>query len=472
LAHPRPEQAGPRSTPAPERHAYGWFVAGLGSWFGAWGMQHVLFSWLVVGELRENPASVGLAQMFQMLPALGLMLFGGAIGDRLDRRRILLAAHAAAALAALAMSHIVANGQLTYGIVIAYAVCWGTFQSFVLPARDAMLPDVAGSDLERGVTGMTLIQFSAQAVGSAAVRGAGVIGSAAALGVQAAVAALGLYPVSKLRLAPPHGHRTARPPILREIREGLREVWQSRALRPLAGLVACNGVFFVGPYFVLYPLIVRDVYGADLGDLALVMMMFPVGMIAGSSLLLRRGGIRRKGRALLLGFVGGGLALIATSLGLPFWGLLASVFGPYAQDDEYGSRTINPMAGQRQRHEQADGDAQYGEPERFQLQLNQDGRRFHADRHQHAEFPRALEDGHHERVDHAERHDHRDQRKEHVSTDGFHLDGLLGFRHQRPPAQRPPAFTRTEVASHCFAHGDTFSDDQQRVHLVIGHLPA
>jgi MFS family permease len=57
------------------------------------------------------------------------------------------------------------------------------------------------------------------------------------------------------------------------------------------------------------------------------MMMFPVGMIAGSSLLLRRGGIRRKGRALLLGFVGGGLALIATSLGLPFWGLLASVFG-------------------------------------------------------------------------------------------------------------------------------------------------
>ncbi len=327
MAHPRPEQAGPRSTPAPERHAYGWFVAGLGSWFGAWGMQHVLFSWLVVGELRENPASVGLAQMFQMLPALGLMLFGGAIGDRLDRRRILLAAHAAAALAALAMSHIVANGQLTYGIVIAYAVCWGTFQSFVLPARDAMLPDVAGSDLERGVTGMTLIQFSAQAVGSAAVRGAGVIGSAAALGVQAAVAALGLYPVSKLRLAPPHGHRTARPPILREIREGLREVWQSRALRPLAGLVACNGVFFVGPYFVLYPLIVRDVYGADLGDLALVMMMFPVGMIAGSSLLLRRGGIRRKGRALLLGFVGGGLALIATSLGLPFWGLLASVFG-------------------------------------------------------------------------------------------------------------------------------------------------
>jgi len=311
----------------PERHAYGWFVAGVGSWFGAWGMQHVLFSWLVVGELRENPASVGLAQMFQMLPALGLMLFGGAIGDRLDRRRILLAAHAAAALAALAMSHIVANGQLTYGIVIAYAVCWGTFQSFVLPARDAMLPDVAGSDLERGVTGMTLIQFSAQAVGSAAVRGAGVIGSAAALGVQAAVAALGLYPVSKLRLAPPHGHRTARPPILREIREGLREVWQSRALRPLAGLVACNGVFFVGPYFVLYPLIVRDVYGADLGDLALVMMMFPVGMIAGSSLLLRRGGIRRKGRALLLGFVGGGLALIATSLGLPFWGLLASVFG-------------------------------------------------------------------------------------------------------------------------------------------------
>jgi MFS family permease len=288
-------------------------------------MQHVLFSWLLVGELRENPASVGVAQMFQMLPAVGLMLFGGAIGDRLDRRRILLAAHAAAALAAWAMSQIVANGWLSFGIVVAYAVCWGTFQSFVLPARDATLPDVAGSDLERGVTGMTLIQFSAQAVGSAAVRGAGLIGSAGALGVQAVVAAVGLYPVARLKVASPEPRHTPRPAILREIRDGLREVWHSSRLRPLAGLVTCNGVFFVGPYFVLYPLIVRDVYGADLGDLAIVMTMFPVGMIVGSSLLLHRGGVRRKGKGLLLGLAVGGLTLIATSLGLPFWGLLASV---------------------------------------------------------------------------------------------------------------------------------------------------
>ena len=63
------------------------FLGGIGSWFGAWGMQVVLFQWLVVEVLGESAARVGTAQMTVLLPSLLFLLVGGAMADRVDRRR-------------------------------------------------------------------------------------------------------------------------------------------------------------------------------------------------------------------------------------------------------------------------------------------------------------------------------------------------------------------------------------------------
>ena len=70
--------------------AYRQFTLGTGLWFGGWGMLQVLFSWLVVGELRAREELVGVAQLALVLPALLFLLLGGAVADRLDRRRLLV----------------------------------------------------------------------------------------------------------------------------------------------------------------------------------------------------------------------------------------------------------------------------------------------------------------------------------------------------------------------------------------------
>jgi hypothetical protein len=54
--------------------------------------------------------------------------------------------------------------------------------------------------------------------------------------------------------------------------------------------------------------------------------MFPLGTITGSLMLLSRGGIRRKGVAILIALFVGSLCLISFSFGLPFWGLLLAIF--------------------------------------------------------------------------------------------------------------------------------------------------
>jgi MFS family permease len=70
-------------------------------------------------------------------------------------------------------------------------------------------------------------------------------------------------------------------------------------------------------------------------DVSLLMLTFPVGTILGSFVLLARGGIRRKGRALLLSLALAAASVMACGLGLPFpfvvgaglvWGLAGAVF--------------------------------------------------------------------------------------------------------------------------------------------------
>jgi MFS family permease len=298
-------------------------------------MQQVLFAWLVVGELRAGPRWVGIAQTASMLPALLLLLVGGAAAERSDTRRLLVRLHLLAALPVLALAAAVAGGRLSLPALLLYGATIGTIQAFVMPARDLLLSRVAGADMMRAVTGMTAVQFGCQALGALTAGAASALGSARMLVVQALVLLLGSLATTRLPPAPPLPRSGPREPALREITAGLPVVARTPALRWPLALVTAVGTLFVGPFLVIFPLLVRDAYGGDALQLSFVLMLFPLGTIAGSLFIRSRGGIRRKGRAALLALAFGAANLALVGAGLPFaglmlatlaWGLGGSVF--------------------------------------------------------------------------------------------------------------------------------------------------
>ena len=316
---------GPEPAPA-AAPPLGWFLAGTGSWALAAGLQQVIFTWLVVGVLHESPDRVGVAQMCQTLPLLLFLLFGGLLADRVELRRLLVVLHAAAACAALALAALVWLERVRFEALLVYSLGWGTIQAFVSPARDAMVSHLGLRDLMRAITGMTLVQFIGTALGSRlGGLGAG-IGNAAVLVCQALVVLAGVLAVLRLPRVAPHPRADAGGSQLAAIREGLREVRHSRRLFPLALLVAGDGLFFMGPFGVLIPLLLRDFYGGGIGTLSSVMMVLPLGTIAGSLVVLLRGGVRRKGRVFLIALLGICVCLLAIALRPPFAGLLAAIF--------------------------------------------------------------------------------------------------------------------------------------------------
>lgn len=302
-------------------HAFPWYLTGVASWFSSFGMQTIVFPWLVTVVLHEPASRVGVAQMSLMAPSILFMLLGGAVADRADCRLLLMRGHFLVALLPLGLALAIAGGRLSYGALIVFALGVGTVGAFVLPARDAMLTRVAAGNLGRAVAIMTATQFGSQLVGIVTGAAAEQVGAPALLLLQAGMMALGGLAAWRLPPGPP-----AAAPIvesrLAAMKDGLREGARSPVIAPVLAAQLAVGVLFVGAFLVIMPLMVRDDYHGGSAQLSMVSFCFWGGTIAATLAQIRLGAMRRPGRAMLIALTLGAAILGAMSLALPFPGLL------------------------------------------------------------------------------------------------------------------------------------------------------
>ena len=314
------------------RAPYAAFLLGTASWFVAWGLQSVVFAWLVVSELGESPARVGLAQTAALLPAVPLVLLGGALGDRRDPSGILAALHVSFGAVLAALAGVVATGALSYPLLLAFAAASGSLNALQVPARDAQLYPLARVALSRGVVGANLVAQVGQAFGGIAGTALGWVGAPVVIGLQAALAVSGAAPALWLRhrvvsFVPQPPPEAARGRVLADVAGGLRVALRSPALRPVLLLTALVGLLFVGVYGVVLPLLVRDAYRGGPRELSVLLSMVPLGGIAGGIAIYLRGGIRSNGRALVLGQAFSAACIGSLAAAPPFAGACAAVFG-------------------------------------------------------------------------------------------------------------------------------------------------
>ena len=321
-----PDRVTAEDSPA-TRRAYALFLCALASWFCAQSMQSVTYQWLLTRSLALPPGSVGLAQMSAMLPSLFFLLIGGMTADRGDRRRMLGRFHIAQAAVFAALAFAIAAGYLQFETLLGFALALGTLQAFAIPARDAQISDVVAGDMSRAVAGMNVTQQGAQAVGAIVAGAANPLGVPAVVGLQACVVLVGALAVARLPRTDARRHETAPRASLAELRAGVVEVLRSPVLRPVFLVIALLGLFFVGPFVVLLPLLVRESYGGSAIRLGVINAMVPLGGILTGLWIVRRGGIGRKGKALLIGNASAAACVALLALRPPFALAALLVFG-------------------------------------------------------------------------------------------------------------------------------------------------
>lgn len=301
----------------------GQFVSLTGTW-----MQSVAVSWLVY-RLTGSSLALGLVGFASHIPVFLFGLFGGCLADRGDKRRILIAAQAAAMLQALALAALTLSGTATVWVIAVLATVLGLVNAVDMPTRQAFVVDMVGrEDLHNAIALNSSMFNSARVIGPAlagvlvAAIGEGWCFFANAVSYLAVIAAL-----AAMRL-PPSGRACTESAMTGRVREGLAYAWGDRRIRAmLGGLVTTS--LFGSSFMTLMPVMVDKVLGHDAKGLGFIMAATGLGSVVAALLLA----LRRESRGLepwrIATGLGFGATLVAFGLSRTFWLslLLAPVLG-------------------------------------------------------------------------------------------------------------------------------------------------
>jgi MFS family permease len=294
----------------------------LVSLIGTW-MQSVGQSWLVL-ELTNSPFRLGMIGALQFGPILLFSFLGGAISDRVRKRRMLIGTQTALMLQAFTLSALVWSGHVQFWHVAVLAALYGLANTLDMPARQSFIAHlVPRGDL-----------MNAIALNSAVFNGARVVGPAAAgllvarYGTAAAFLFNGLSFLAVIAaLAAIRTQGAPRPPsglgMGAEIAEGVRYALGTPRIALVFGLLLSVSLFVVN-MSVLVPLIARNVLNQGAHGFGLLMASLGVGAVMGA---LTVAGLA-VGRPPLGFVVGPAIAAALLLVGLSFvhhFGLAAAV---------------------------------------------------------------------------------------------------------------------------------------------------
>lgn len=321
------------------------YYALVGCYFFAFGMQFVLFPSLVAFILQATPEGIGLAQSALTAPMFCFLLFGGLLAERARAGPTLAKLNVAFAFMSLALCGIVASHALNYQLLIGYAIIVGCCAAFMMPVRDAALNGIVAREAELGrhtpiataAAATTAVQIGAQIVGIVVASFAG-SNPAPYLALQALALACGAAICLGVRAPKPVGHERTVVGAFRDIRDGLSYAFRDPVMAPMLISAAYVGVFVIGAFQVLFPLIVREAYGGDPHTqqqrLGLLLACFWGASFVSAVILSRLSPSKQPGRALIISHLMGAAALFSFGFHKPFavfafivvlWGFAAGV---------------------------------------------------------------------------------------------------------------------------------------------------
>ncbi|MPZ14621.1 MAG: MFS transporter [Chloroflexi bacterium] len=206
-------------------------------------MEFVALGWLVY-QLTGSALSLGLTGLAQALPRISLVMLGGAVADRVDRRKLLVAVQAVVAALYFVLATLVVLGIVQVWHVWGLAFVLGALRAFDNPSRQAIIPLlVAREEIPSAVALGNLAWEVPRLVGPAT---AGVLISLIGLGSTFYVAAVGfilsmlLYGVMRVQRV---AIRAEGRNLLQDMGDGLDFVRRNELFAALIGLVFFNSIF-------------------------------------------------------------------------------------------------------------------------------------------------------------------------------------------------------------------------------------
>ncbi|WP_328315222.1 MFS transporter [Streptomyces sp. NBC_00442] len=290
-----------------------WF-GNMVSWVGS-GMTALAIS-LQVYDLTGSSFYVGLVGIFTLVPLVAFGLYGGAIADTVDRRKLgLYSALGSAALSAALSAGTfagVANVWFLYAVIALQSIC----QALNGPARSAMIPKLLPPEHLPAANALnSMIMTTGTLVGP--MLGGLVVGFAGyktAYLIDAITFAASLYAMWRLpAMLPERAGGAKRPSVM----EGLRFLATRPNLRMTFFSDFC-AMILAHPR-ALFPAVAVLWYGGDARTTGLLVAAPAIGALLGGVFSGWQGRIHRHGLAVLISVGGWGAAIAVFGLTRHLW---------------------------------------------------------------------------------------------------------------------------------------------------------
>ena len=278
------------------------------SHLGLW-MEQVARNWLIYA-LTGSALSVGLNGLFMTIPFVAMSLYAGTVVDRVDHRRLLVWIETLNLASFVVLTLLIAAGEVQVWHIYATSAFQAMIGAFESPARSSLLPHlVPRGELIGAVNLFSVNRRGTQIIGPAL---GGI--SVAALGVEGTYiitcATYALLPGALLLM------RTTNPPSLsaernpiKALAESFRYVRRETLIGPLLLMETFISLFgYFNPMMVVFA---RDIFEVGAEGLGFLQSAVGAGSVLGSFGLAIVGGVRHKGRLMIIAGVAYGLTLTA-----------------------------------------------------------------------------------------------------------------------------------------------------------------
>lgn len=285
-----------------------YFFGNLMSNIGTW-IQNIALA-LLIFRLTGSTFLVAMTTFSQFLGLIVLAPWTGPVADRFDRRRLIVLTQVSASLAGVMLALVTHLGLVTPMWLIGTALLFSVTKAFVLPAQQALVPQLVPREDLQAAVALSSITFNlARAVGP--VIGAGVIltlgftwaFSINALSYLALAIAVMVIDVER-RAEGPSRERT-------KLLDTIRTVRRDPLIGPLLVAVAAVSVA-VDPVSNLTPAFTVEVYGRTDTFTGVLIGAFGLGAAVTAAFVVTK--VTASFRTIALGMAGLGGAIVAFGL--------------------------------------------------------------------------------------------------------------------------------------------------------------
>ena len=265
--------------------------------------------------------AVGLVGLAGLLPLVLFGLYGGAVADAVDRRRLVLFTTSGQALLAVVLLAQALAGLEQTWLLYAVVACQAGLFALDSPARQAFVPRLLPVGLLPAANALRQVEFNIGVTVGPLLAGllVGQYGYAAAYGLDAVSFSAALWAVFSLpSMAPEGGGRKAG---LASVVEGLRFL-ATRQVLLLTFVVDLIAMVFAMPR-ALFPALAEQTYGGGAQTAGALYSALAAGALLGALGGGWFGRVHRQGLAVLVAIVGWGVAITLFGLTSTLWvGLL------------------------------------------------------------------------------------------------------------------------------------------------------